>query len=146
MRFDLDGNLTNSDAQISWLGGDYAYSDATGVARGTLIPRERSSPTNGITVRAGQKIAALLGSANRDPQEFADADRFDVTRDPNPHLGFGFGTHFCLGASLARFELGLLFGELARRITDLRVVDEAVLEPNIFATGVRSFTLGFTWR
>jgi len=52
VRFDLDGNLTNSDAQISWLGGDYAYSDATGVARGTLIPRERSSPTNGVTVRA----------------------------------------------------------------------------------------------
>lgn len=52
VRFDLDGNLTNSDAVPTWLGGDYAYSDATGVARGTLTPRDRSSPTNGITVRA----------------------------------------------------------------------------------------------
>lgn len=59
----------------------------------------------GVTVAEGQKIAALLGAANRDPAAFADADTFDVRRDPNPHLAFGAGLHFCLGAPLARMEL-----------------------------------------
>jgi unspecific monooxygenase len=56
-------------------------------------------------VEPGQRIAALLGAANRDPQVFADADTVDVGRDPNPHLAFGVGVHFCLGAPLARMEL-----------------------------------------
>ena len=59
----------------------------------------------GVVVEPGQKIAALLGAANRDPAVFADADLFDVRRDPNPHLAFGVGVHFCLGAPLARMEL-----------------------------------------
>jgi cytochrome P450 len=59
----------------------------------------------GVVVEPGQKIAALLGAANRDPGAFADADSFDVRRDPNPHLAFGVGVHFCLGAPLARMEL-----------------------------------------
>lgn len=59
----------------------------------------------GVHLRAGEKIAALLGSANRDPQVFADADTFDIHRDPNNHIAFGAGIHFCLGAPLARLEL-----------------------------------------
>lgn len=97
-------------------------------------------------VRAGDRIILLYPSANRDEAVFDEPMRFDVTRQPNPHLGFGFGTHFCLGASLARFELGLLFAQLAERITNLRAVTEPDLEPNIFACDVRSFTLGFDWR
>jgi cytochrome P450 len=59
----------------------------------------------GVVVEEGQKIAALLGAANRDPGVFTEADTFDVRRDPNPHLAFGVGVHFCLGAPLARMEL-----------------------------------------
>lgn len=97
-------------------------------------------------IAAGDRLILLYPSANRDAAVFTDPYTFDITRNPNPHLGFGFGTHFCLGASLARFELGLLFRTLAQRITNLRVVTETDDEPNMFATGVRSFTLGFDWR
>jgi cytochrome P450 len=58
-----------------------------------------------IVVPEGEKVAVLLGAANRDPGVFDDADAFDVGRDPNPHLAFGVGVHFCLGAPLARVEL-----------------------------------------
>ncbi len=68
-----------------------------------------------VTVLKGQKIAALLGSANRDPAAFADPDRMDIARDPNPHLGFGAGIHFCLGAPLARLELQISVPALLRR-------------------------------
>ena len=74
---------------------------------------------------------------------FDRPDEFDVTRDPNPHLAFGHGTHFCLGANLARIELRLLFEALTQRVTNLRVVSEPDVEPNIFARAVRSFAL--TW-
>jgi cytochrome P450 family 142 subfamily A polypeptide 1 len=97
-------------------------------------------------IAAGDRMILLYPSANRDDAVFTDPDTFDITRTPNPHLGFGFGTHFCLGASLARFELGLLFTELTRRITNLRVVHEVEPERNMFASSVTSFTLGFDWR
>ena len=58
-----------------------------------------------VEIRAGQKIAALLGSANRDSSVFENADELDLTRDPNPHIGFGAGIHFCIGAPLARMEM-----------------------------------------
>lgn len=71
---------------------------------------------------------------------------FDVRRDPNPHIAFGHGTHYCIGANFARHELALLFTKLTRDWTDLHVVDEIDVEPNIFAPAVRSFGLGFRRR
>ncbi len=72
-------------------------------------------------VRRGDKVFLMLGSANRDERAIENADRFDVGRDPNPHLGFGLGAHFCLGASLARLETRIACEEILRRMPDYRV-------------------------
>ena len=85
-------------------------------------------------------------SANRDDDVFDDPFTFDIRRNPNPHLAFGHGTHFCLGASLARLELRMLFETLTARWTDLVPVTEPDIEPNIFAGAVRSFELALTPR
>lgn len=94
-------------------------------------------------VAEGDRIILLYPSGNRDEAVFVDPFRFDVTRRPNPHVGFGFGTHYCLGASLARLTLTVVLEELTARITDLRVEQEIEGIPNIFACMVRSFRLGF---
>ncbi len=77
---------------------------------------------HGKTIRAGQKLLMLYPSANRDEEHFPDPHTFDIERSPNDHLAFGFGTHFCLGSSLARLELRALFSVLADRLPDLRLV------------------------
>ena len=83
----------------------------------------------GNTVKSGQKVACLMGSANRDGEVFARADEFDVGRDPNPHLGFGIGVHFCLGAPLARMELEITLRHLLERFPRLRLGSEAPRRP-----------------
>jgi cytochrome P450 family 142 subfamily A polypeptide 1 len=97
-------------------------------------------------VRAGDRVILLYPSANRDESVFDEPYTFDIRRDPNPHVAFGFGTHFCLGASLARLELRMLLTRLARRITNLRVVGEPDIEPNIFVGAVRSCRFAFDLR
>jgi cholest-4-en-3-one 26-monooxygenase len=97
-------------------------------------------------VREGDRVVLLYPSANRDEAVFDEPFRFDIRRKANPHVAFGFGSHFCLGASLARLELRLLFEELTRRITDLEVLAPPELEANIFVTAVQSLQLGFTTR
>jgi cholest-4-en-3-one 26-monooxygenase len=74
-----------------------------------------------IAIRAGEKVTIWYPSANRDEAVFPDADRFDVDRRPNDHLGFGIGEHFCLGASLARLELVIIFEEILRRLPDIAI-------------------------
>ena len=94
----------------------------------------------GRPVRAGQQLVLMYGSANRDPAHFADPERYDVARTPNNHIAFGFGTHFCLGAALARMEIRLFFTELVRRVRSMRLVPgtEPVEMPNAFVYGLRS--------
>ena len=70
-------------------------------------------------VQAGDRVMLAYPSANRDEAVFDEPFRFDIRRDPNPHLAFGQGTHFCVGANLARLELRLLFGALTQRWTNL---------------------------
>ena len=73
----------------------------------------------GTTIPAGEKVAALLGAANRDPAAFDDPDRFDVARPTSPHLAFGAGLHFCLGAPLARVEIQSAMAALRSAVPDL---------------------------
>lgn len=80
----------------------------------------------GVTVETGQKIAVLLGSANRDPAVFERPDEFLVDRDPNPHVAFGVGVHFCLGAPLARMELAESVAALFARFPALALSGEPV--------------------
>ncbi|HAP75967.1 MAG TPA: cytochrome P450 [Acidimicrobiaceae bacterium] len=100
----------------------------------------------GQPIRRGDRIIMLYPSANRDQAVFDRPFEFDITRDPNPHLAFGFGTHLCVGTHVARTTLAAVFGQLSQRITNLRVVSEPDVEPNIFARAVRSFRLGYDLR
>jgi cytochrome P450 len=90
----------------------------------------------GITVAEGQKIAALLGSANRDPAVFAEPDRLDVGRAENPHISFGAGIHFCIGAPLARVELQATFGALLDRTSSIELGGEPVRRPEFVIRGL----------
>jgi cytochrome P450 len=94
-----------------------------------------------VTVEAGQKVAALLGAANRDPAVFASADSFDVTRVDNPHLGFGAGIHFCVGAPLARVELQTSLATLLNRFPDLALHAAPERRPEFVIRGVRSLPI-----
>ena len=82
---------------------------------------------SGHDFATGDKVVMLYGAGNRDPRAFADPESFDVTRHPNPHLGFGGpGPHFCLGANLARRELSVVFRQLFARLPDIEVVGDPV--------------------
>ncbi|MDT5169848.1 MAG: hypothetical protein QOD02_3179 [Mycobacterium sp.] len=91
----------------------------------------------GQSIEAGQKVQIWEGSANRDASVFDRADEFDITRKPNPHLGFGQGVHYCLGANLARLELRVLFEELLSRFRAVRVVRDVEWTRSNRHTGIR---------
>ncbi len=100
----------------------------------------------GQQITAGDRIIMLYPSANRDEAVFENPFEFDIHRNPNPHLSFGFGTHLCIGANLARLVLTTVFRELSVRATDLSVVSEPDVEANIFARAVKSFQIRVTPR
>jgi len=100
----------------------------------------------GQPIAAGDRIIMLYPSANRDEAVFENPFEFDIHRNPNPHLSFGFGTHLCIGANLARLVLTTVFRELSVRATDLSVVSEPDVEANIFARAVKSFQIRVTPR
>jgi cytochrome P450 family 142 subfamily A polypeptide 1 len=100
----------------------------------------------GQPIRAGERVVMLYQSANRDEEVFVDADRFRVDRRPNDHLAFGIGTHYCLGANLARAEIRVMFRELLRRLPDIRMAPgarpEMVRSPLV--RGIASLPVVFT--
>ncbi|MFE5616868.1 cytochrome P450 [Streptomyces sp. NPDC056470] len=90
----------------------------------------------GVVIPRGSEVALLFGSANRDPARFASPDVLDLSRTENPHITFGAGIHYCLGAPLARLELTASFGELLRRAPRLRLAAEPRWNPGYVIRGV----------
>jgi cytochrome P450 family 142 subfamily A polypeptide 1 len=101
---------------------------------------------DGIAMHPGDRIALVYPSANRDEHVFDDPDEIDLARDPNPHIAFGFGTHFCLGAHVARLTMRIAHEELTARFTNLRPCAEPRYEANVFVKAVEHFELGFDRR
>lgn len=143
--------LTAHPDQRALLAGDFARHGAGFVDEvvrfsSPIVQFRRTVATDcaldGHPLRAGEDVVLFYASANRDEAVFADPDRFDITRRPNPHVGFGGGgPHFCLGASLARQEMTVLFRELLTRLPAIRSVGEPVLVASSFDNRVRR--LGF---
>ncbi|MFF9320267.1 cytochrome P450 [Streptomyces sp. NPDC014735] len=92
---------------------------------------------DGTVIPRGSEVALLFGSANRDPARFEAPDALDLSRRENPHITFGAGIHFCLGAPLARVELAASFGELLRRAPGLRLVAEPEWNPGYVIRGLK---------
>ncbi|MGH3596725.1 MAG: cytochrome P450 [Mycobacterium sp.] len=110
-------------------------------------PSKRRTATRTVTlggqpIEAGQKVLVWEGSANRDAAVFDRADEFDISRKPNPHLGFGQGVHYCLGVNLARLELRVLFEELLVRFDDISVMAPVEWTRSNRHTGIRHLVVG----
>ncbi len=91
----------------------------------------------GVTIRAGESVCLFYPSANRDDEVFDEPDRFRIDRDPNPHLGFGVGEHFCLGANLARLELRVMIGALTERLEHFELTGEPDRLQSSFVGGIK---------
>jgi cytochrome P450 family 142 subfamily A polypeptide 1 len=106
----------------------------------------RDTELRGKQLHEGEKLLLLYPSANRDEEVFDDPFSFDVERHPNEHVAFGFGTHFCLGNSLARLELLCMFEHVLRRLPDLELVDDAEPRhrPANFISGYEQMPVRFT--
>ena len=98
----------------------------------------------GKQIRKGDKVVLWYPSANRDEEVFKDPQRFDIRRDPNDHLSFGIGEHYCLGASLARLQLNAIFRELLTRLPDIEVCSEPRLLRSNFIDGIKEMHVRFT--
>ena len=89
----------------------------------------------GVTIKKGQKIASLLGSANRDSAMFENPDELDLSRHPNPHIGFGAGIHFCIGAPLARIEMSVSLPALIKRFRNLELAEKPLRRQSFVLRG-----------
>ncbi|OBI29596.1 cytochrome P450 [Mycobacterium sp. E2238] len=127
LRADLDALPTAVEEIVRW----------TSPSPSKRRTATRDATLGGQPIEAGQKIQIWEGSANRDPAVFERADEFDVARKPSPHLGFGQGVHYCLGANLARLELRVLYEELFSRFGGVRVVRPVEWARSNRHTGIR---------
>ncbi|WP_119731903.1 MULTISPECIES: cytochrome P450 [Thermomonospora] len=133
---DFDGRIGGAIEEI------VRYSSPIIQFRRTLT---RDHVLNGHPLKAGDKVVLFYPAANRDPEVFPDPDVFDITRSPNPHVGFGGpGPHLCLGANLARMELRIMFRELYDRLPGLRTTGDPVPLLSSFDNGVKSQPFTFS--
>jgi cytochrome P450 len=98
---------------------------------------QEDTEVRGVPIKKGEAVLLSYVSANRDEDVFVDPDKFDVGRDPNKHLSFGYGVHFCLGASLARMEMNSFFSELIPRIKSIELAGEPELMATTFVGGLK---------
>ena len=107
----------------------------------------RDVEIRGQAIREGEKVVLWYNSANRDERAFPEPYRFDVTRTPNDHLGFGGGgAHFCLGANLARREIKVMFDELLHGLPDIHIVGEPDMLFSAFIHGIKRMRAEWTPR
>jgi cholest-4-en-3-one 26-monooxygenase len=101
---------------------------------------------HGTKLVRGEKVMLMFESANFDEQQFSQPEKFDITRHPNNHVAFGFGSHFCLGNQLARLELSAMTRRLLERLPDLRMASNAAwpLRPANFVSGLEKMPVVFT--
>ncbi|WP_267305609.1 cytochrome P450 [Mycobacterium barrassiae] len=104
----------------------------------------RDVELGGKQINAGDKVVMWYGSGSRDEAVFENADTFDIHRPKPDHMAFGGGRHFCLGASLARLELRVIFEEVLGRMKDLRLDGTPELVPSNWAYGLSSLPVAFT--
>jgi cytochrome P450 len=100
----------------------------------------------GVSLTKGSKVGLLFGSANHDPEVFGDPERLDLTRQPNPHVSFGAGLHYCVGAPLARVELEAAFGTFAARVAGVEVIETSGRIHSLVFRGLESLQLDITAR
>ena len=107
----------------------------------------RDIDVSGVTIPEGGRTALFFIAANRDPREFPDPHRFDITRQPNEHVAFGAGgPHYCLGANLARMEIRIMFEELLRRLPDVEQAGEPARLRSNFISGIKHLPVRFAPR
>ncbi|MBW0015994.1 MAG: cytochrome P450 [Mycobacterium sp.] len=144
--------LTDFPEQRAWLLEDFDNRIGTAVEEfirwsTPVMTFRRTAATDfelgGQRIRAGEKVVMFYSSGNSDPEAFDRPDRFDLSRSPNPHLGFGGGgAHFCLGAAVARAQLRAIFGELLRQLPDIRAGEPSYVAGN-FVHAIRSMPCTF---
>ncbi|MCV7259869.1 cytochrome P450 [Mycobacterium shimoidei] len=144
--------LTDFPEQRAWLLQDFDNRIGTAVEEfiryaTPVMTFRRTAATDyelgGQTIRAGEKVVMFYASGNRDEAVFDSPDRFDLSRDPNPHVGFGGGgQHYCLGTHVARAQLRAIFGELLRQLPDIEAGEPEYLAGN-FIHGIRSMPCTF---
>ncbi|MGH3750040.1 MAG: cytochrome P450, partial [Micromonosporaceae bacterium] len=104
----------------------------------------RDLELRGQQIKHGDKVAVFYPSANRDPEVFAEPDRFDITRTPNDHVSFGYGPHVCLGAGFARLQLTHIFGEVLTRMPDIELAGDVEHMRSNFISGIKRMPVRFT--
>jgi cytochrome P450 len=104
----------------------------------------RDAVVAGTEISAGDKVVMWYPSANRDESVYPDGNTFDIGRDPNPHVAFGFGEHFCLGARLARLQLSVMFDEVMRRLPDMEPAGDVRYIRTNFINGIKDMPVRYS--
>ncbi len=109
-----------------------------GPMKGTMRVTSEDMMVGDVAVKKGDRVMLLMASANRDPAKFADPDRLDIARNPNPHLAFGHGIHFCLGAPLAKLELEIGLREMVKRFPRIELAGSIRYQPRILSRALEA--------